>query len=471
MSIRNLGDWSPLGLDSDPIHADPDAVSAAQTRYEGIATTIDDAVTRLQKIVDTNSESLVGQYVEGLKSNASSLKDNLSKAAVRYHDVANQIKTYEPELDDGLSETAGALNDARSAVDAQNSANAMPDPQKNPDGTLTSDGQQQQTSKTNAQNSADDQLNAAKSRLNNAMDNLNAAGKRFGDAVNCNNYNDGLTDSAKDKLDAILKILSTIFGAIGMFLAGLALLIPGLDVIVLAGVAAGIAALGVDSKLYADGQGSVLDVVLGALGIGLAGVGAGIAQLAKGLSASAKAAAEGVEAVGDDAPTLDFAPGAFGEDIELGDLAPRPAGTAGGGDGAPNVIATNNFITPQNAATDWANISDWYNNPLTNAALGKLGGVTPEVGFWESAGMQWSAAKSMWGSAFSNPAGFFAEWGGVLGGWSGYRDLASVMGAVDEGISPLWFAWGGINGVFGLAYGLGYTGGRLTQSIPDVNPS
>jgi hypothetical protein len=346
----------------------------------------------------------------------------------------------------------------------------MPDTQKNPDGSLTADGQSQQTTKTNAQNSADDQLNAAKARLTNAMDNLTSAGTKLGDAVNCNNYNDGLTDSAKDKLDAILKILSTVFGAIGMFLAGLALLIPGLNVLVLGGVLAGIGGLVVDSILYHDGQGSVLDVVFGALGIGLAGIGAGVAQLAKGLASGARATANAVESVGDQAPHLDFSDGAFGDNIELGNLdEPLPAG--GGGQGGGNVIATNNFITPQNAATDWANISDWYNNPLVNAALGKLGGVTPDVGFWKSLETQFGAAKNMWGSVFSDPIGFLSEFGGVLGGWSGYRDLASIMGAVDEGISPLWFAWGGISGLFGVGYGLGYTGGRLTGSIPDVNPS
>ena len=472
MSIRNLGDWSPLGLGSDPVHADPDVVADAQTRYQNIASTIEDAVTRLGRIVDANSESLAGQYVQGLQSSASSLKDSLSKASVRYSDVASQIQTYEPELTEGLSETAGALNDARTAVEAQTSAQGLPDPQKNSDGTLTAQGQQQSTAKTNAVNQANDQLSAAKARLNNAMDNLNAAGKRFGDAVNSKNYKDGLTDTLKDKIDAVFAEISKIFGAIGMVLAGLAMLIPGVDAIVLAGVVAGVVALVANSVLLADGKGSVLDVVLGAVGLGMAGAGTFASQLLKGLSAGAREVATAAR-VGEDAVIpgggLDFQPGALGEDIELGSLA-RPAGTAAG-HVAPADMTVTFQVMPRNAATDWTNMSEWYNNPLTNAAIRGLGGQTPDIGFWESAGYQIQDAGKLWGKVFSDPAGFLKDWTGAIGGWSGYREFAGVMGAVGRTISPMWYAWGGVGLAWGLGAGLGYTGGRLNGNIPSIHVS
>lgn len=147
MSIRNL-DWSPLDRHSDPVHADPDVVAAAQKRYAHIATTIDDATAKLQQIVSTNSDSLAGQYVQGLKSEASSLNDRLTKAAVRYHDVANEIGKYEPDLDQGLSETAAALTDAEAAKTAQTKANGMPDPQKSSDGTTTPRSSRRATTRT-----------------------------------------------------------------------------------------------------------------------------------------------------------------------------------------------------------------------------------------------------------------------------------------------------------------------------------
>ena len=65
MSIRNLGDWSPLDLDQDPVYTDVERIEEARKRYQKIAVTIDDAITRLGKIVDAGSDSLAGQYVEG----------------------------------------------------------------------------------------------------------------------------------------------------------------------------------------------------------------------------------------------------------------------------------------------------------------------------------------------------------------------------------------------------------------------
>jgi hypothetical protein len=114
-------------------------------------------------------------------------------------------------------------------------------------------------------------------------------------------------------------------------------------------------------------------------------------------------------------------------------------------------------------------MSDWFNNPATNWLLGKLGVITPDIGFWQSAGMQFGKAGELWGTLFSNPVKFLTDWAGVIGGLSGFRDLAAVMAAVGGKISPLWFVWGGLNGAFGMG-GLIYTGGRLVGWIPSVNP-
>jgi uncharacterized protein YukE len=471
MTVRKLGDWSPLGLDSDPVYADPDVVSAAQKRYQHIAETIDDATAKLQKIVDTNSDSLAGQYVEGLKSEAGSLQDRLSKAAVRYHDVADEISKYEPDLERGLSETAGALTDAEEAKTAQTKAHGMPDPQKSSDGTVSSDEQQKETAKNKAISDADSKMAAAKARLNNALDALNVAGKRFGDAVNCKRYDDGLTDSFKDKLDAVMAKISQIFAIIGMVLAVLAILIPGVDILIFAGVVASAIALTADVVLYADGKGSVLDVVLDALGLGLAGLGAIASVAAKGLSNAARTLgnlASRPRPVTLNPPQLHWGPGA---PIELTSMGPA---TGAGIRTGPSVTTgvshvPGDFVVPTNAATGWTNMSDWFNNPATNWLLGKFGQITPEIGFWESAGMQFKGAGSMWATLFSDPLKFGKTWAGVIGGLSGFRDLSAIMAAVGGKISPLWYVWGGLNGAFVLGQ-LIYTGGRLENWIPDVNP-
>ncbi|MCZ4099702.1 hypothetical protein C8250_002525 [Streptomyces sp. So13.3] len=487
MAIRNL-DWSSLDLDSDPAYADPDVVSAAQKRYSHIATTIDDATAKLGQIVDSDSDSLAGQYVEGLKSEAGTLKDSLGKAAVRYHDVANEIGKYEPDLDRGLSETAGALQDADEAQGSQTKAKGLPDPTKSPDGTITPEEQQKGTDKEKANSEADSKMAAAKTRLNNAVDALNVAGKRFGDAVSARRYTDGLTDSYKDKLDAVMAKISQIFAIIGMILGVLAILIPGVNVIVIAGVVAGAVTLIANIVLYVDGKGSVLDVVLGAVGLGLAGLGAIVAVVGKGISSIAKAAA------------LANRPGGAGG-IQLVPLRPpagsipnfsRPfgAGNPRPGGGVPNFsrpFGPNNRpgnvpgrpapgsqpagAPPPNVAADWQNTSKWFNNPATNWLLGKFGATTPEIGFWASnwAGLQ--GAGKMWGTLLSDPAKFGKDFASILGGIKGPLDLSAITKAAGlGGISSLWFVWGGVNGAFGIGAGFIYTGGRLVGWIPAVNP-
>jgi hypothetical protein len=469
MSIRNL-DWSPLGLDSDPVRADLDVVDAAQTRYQKIASTIDDATSKLQMIVDTNSDSLAGKYVGALQSSASSLNDRLKKAGVRYHDVADEISKYEKPLGDSLTETAAALTDAETAQSAQSKANAMPDPQKSSDGTVSTAQQQVGDDKNKAVSTANDQMSAAKTRLNNALDALNKAGKQFGDAVNCKNYDDGLTDSFKDKLDAVMAKISQIFAIIGMVLAALAILIPGVDAIVLAGVVAGAITLVANIVLYHDGKGSVLDVVLGAVGLGLAGFGAAFSLVAKGMANSANTLgnlAGRARPITQNPPQLGWGPGAPIELTQLG-----PGATAGTGAG-PAVIAgirtvPGDFTVPVNPATSWQNLSDWFNNPATNWLLGKGGVITPDVGFFASALNQFKNAGSMWLTLFSDPLAFAKNWAGVIGGYSGFRGLADVMGAIGGKISPLWYVWGGLNGAFGMGAGFIYTGGRLNGWIPAV---
>lgn len=436
MSVRNLGDWSPLDLDSDPVYADPDKIDEAQKRYQKISDTLDDAIAKLTKIVDQGSDSLAGQYVEGLKSDASDVKDSLSKASVRYRDVASQIKIYQPHLQEGLDETAGALDDARDAKDAQTKAKAMPDGKKNDDGTLSPDEQQIQDAKDKATNAADDALSAAKNRLNNAMNALNTAGKAFGDAVNCNNYDDGLTDSLKDKIDAVFKEIGYVFGIIGMILGVLAILIPGVDLIVFAGLAAGVVSLVSSAVLYADGDGSLLDVVLGAVGLGVGIAGLGLGALGKGL---------GLGKLGSDpqgAPKIDFAPGWSGKPPKIswdenGD--PVWEGGAGSGDHGWVSGAGNGKV-------------DWPEGPGVGDPV--LVPPPPEIppAFW------------------TQFTGYLGKVWEALSGLSNAKDLSKALLALGFGKIPwLSFTWGGFNSIFNLA-NLIIAGGEATKWFPDVNP-
>jgi uncharacterized protein YukE len=263
--------------------ADPAEIEASQKRYQLISDTIDDAVSKLQKIVDAGENSLRGKWVDAVKDDAKSLKESLDKAAVRYHDVASEIKKYEPDLQLAITDVNAAERAEGGATASLDRANLMPDPQKDPDGNIPPEEQQKGEDKRKAQENANTQITVAKNRLTSALDALGVAGKRLGDAVNCKNYDDGLTDKINWRIMNIFKEISKIFGIIAMILTALAILIPGVGWLALAGVVAGAVTLIADSVLLAGGDGSVLAVVLGALGIGFAGLGAAVSFFGKSI--------------------------------------------------------------------------------------------------------------------------------------------------------------------------------------------
>ncbi|MFI1995897.1 WXG100 family type VII secretion target [Actinoplanes sp. NPDC020271] len=263
--------------------ADPAEIDTVQKRYQHISDTIDDTVAKLRKIIDAGSDALVGEWVEPLKKDATSIHDSLSKAAVRYHDVATEIDRYQPDLQHAIDEVTAAENEQDDGTAAVKSAAAMPDPQKGPDGTVSPEEQQKAADKERAQDEAQSRVTAAKNRLEAALDALDVAGKRFGDAVNCKNYDDGLTDSLKDKIMAVLKKISDIFAVVALVLTALAFLIPGVNGLAMAAFVVGAVLLISDIALLAGGEGSALSVALDAVGLGIGGLAARLGNAGKSL--------------------------------------------------------------------------------------------------------------------------------------------------------------------------------------------
>jgi hypothetical protein len=331
--------------------ADLTDVDAAQQRYQHIATTIDDAVAKLQKIVDADSDGLRGQYVAPLQKDAAAIKDSLSKAAVRYNDVASEIKKYEPELGQAKDDVKAALAAGEDADASLSQAKSMPDPQKASDGTLPPEEQQKDTAKKGALDEAGASVTAAKNRLTAALDALDVAGKRLGDAVNAKNYDDGLSDTLKDKVLAVLKVITKIFAVIAVILSVLAFLIPGAQAIAIAGVvAAGVLLVG-DSVLYAYGEAKVSDVVLDALGLVLPGVAAGFGKLAKSMDEVTKG---------------------------IGALKIKPGGALGLGSKPPLIPKPGFFDAPW---TGWKGLGTNYVNTLLDMnSFTSITALTPGAG-------------------------------------------------------------------------------------------
>jgi hypothetical protein len=326
---------------------------------------------------------------------------------VRYRDVAKQIAVYEPDLDHARTEIIAALNDDSDAEVALTSAKGLADPQKGSDGTISPEEQQKGTDKQNAINDANGRIGAAKNRLTAALDALDVSGKRLGDAVNCKNYDDGLTDSLKDKILAVFKMISKIFGVIALILTALAFLIPGVNLLVIGAIVAGAVLLISDSVLYANGEGDLSSVLLDAFGLGLGGLAAGIGKIAKFVGDIAKS---------------------------FGGLKFIPTLGAGGG-----VI------------------------PMIDLG-GTLGGLTKGPGFF---GAMWNGFKdagALWKNFFTgNFKAFFADYGALILDMGTFDELLSL--GRGWSLTNWYRAWGGLNIIFNLGAGAIWGGFQVAGSF------
>jgi hypothetical protein len=260
--------------------ADIVEVESELNRYGETADKLEDAVVKLKKIVDGASDSLVGKYVEKLQDDAKKIQDDLTKAGKRYRDAANEIGIYKPQLEVAIKELSTYETSTADAEANLTRANGMPDPQKGEDGKISTEEQDKGNAKQGKIDEANGALTAASDRLTRALDALDVAGKTLGDKVNCNNYDDGLTDSTKDKILEAFQWISYIFGKLALVFTVLAFLIPGLQVLAIAALVVGAVLLVSDSVLFANGMAKWSDVFLDALGLGLGGLGAAFSKVA-----------------------------------------------------------------------------------------------------------------------------------------------------------------------------------------------
>ncbi|WP_430789563.1 hypothetical protein [Actinoplanes sp. G11-F43] len=401
--------------------SDPARIEEAHKRYKHISDTIEDTVSQLSKIVSAGESGLKGSWAEKIKEDAESIKESLQKAGVRYHDAATEIGIYQPELEKAFTDVGAAETAEADANASLSRASALPDPQKGPDGTISPEEEQKGVDKKRLQDEASGDVTTAKNKLNAALDALGVAGKRLGDAVNCKNYDDGLTDKINWKIMQFFKWVSKIFGYIALAFAFLAVLFPGVGWIVVAGVVAGAVTLIADSVLLGGGDGSVLSVVLGAVGLGLAGLGAAVAKFGSKIGAmvsSWKGFQNGFGAKW----TLILGPNGKVTNIKF---------TFNGiGMGAPGSIGFREGL--KNMFTGfWGNFKNGFGNMFLNG----------------------------WGGFKGSLNGLMSTWWKNFAGIGTFKDLSWLKGLpfLNGGFNGLgtflqttWGAWGGLNQAFGI---------------------
>lgn len=284
MSARP-GNWQFLDHSRDPVGGDPARIAELTAYYATMAETISSEAAILGKIGDGDTTQLKGASADALRSRSRDVSGSLAQASGRYEAVGNALKGYAPQLDLALSESARALADAEAAEQSRVASNALADPSANrPSGAppLTDVETSEISQRTSAIGQASDAAAAAKVRLENALSVFRDAGKAASTVIRAA-WDDGLTDTLSYKIKEFfknfLKILVKVLMWIGVALAVLAFFIPGLAALALAGLVVAVISLAASTALAAMGEGSWLDVILGAVSILLLGSGALIAKI------------------------------------------------------------------------------------------------------------------------------------------------------------------------------------------------
>lgn len=263
------GPWELLDRPSDPVVADRAAIDSRLAHFRSLADAMRVEGQRLAKI--GSGEALAGKYADELRSASQDVAKDLNQVVGRYDAVVQALVAYQPALDAALAGSAAALDDAIDASGAVRQADALPLATAAAGAELTPQQVQANDDKTAATNAAAGRLQAAKARLAGVLASLDDAGREAAATVR-RGFGDGLTDSGWDRFKyafkKFLKILVQVLTYIGMALAVIAIIIPGVGPLIFAaGAAIGAVALAAEIGLMALGEGSWLD-----LGMALAGM-------------------------------------------------------------------------------------------------------------------------------------------------------------------------------------------------------
>jgi hypothetical protein len=330
--------WQPLGLDTDPVPGDPQAVSQEARHLATVANTIAGQIAAMRKIANENTET--GQHAETIRSTALSLASSLQAVATRYAKVSSALSGWVPELEQAQALSIRALNEAEAPYARLNQAVILP---SGPD--LTTAQKQEIASYHTSLQRAQDQLDAAKALLTRATTLRDTQAAYCAAKIN-QACDDSLTDHDSfwgDIAWAVRDVctgLEVVATAAAVTAFVLAQFVPGLDVIVdalVAGAFYATLAATVGRFVLADTHnGSWLDFGLDAFACLTFGTGRFLGAAAKTLAADAEAASQSamvtelVDGTGAKAAELARYANMMGSDVgELAErFAPKLAQTA-----------------------------------------------------------------------------------------------------------------------------------------------
>lgn len=154
--------WQPLGLDTDPVPGDPQAVSAEAAHLASVARTVTGQLAALRKISADSTET--GQHAEKIRAAALSLAGSLQAVAARYARTSSALTGWVPELEQAQAMSIRALNEAEAPYARLRQAVILPS------GPNLTAAQQEQIAGYNASmRRAQDQLDTARVLLTRAV--------------------------------------------------------------------------------------------------------------------------------------------------------------------------------------------------------------------------------------------------------------------------------------------------------------
>ncbi|MFE7407733.1 polymorphic toxin-type HINT domain-containing protein [Isoptericola sp. NPDC057559] len=292
-------DWSPVGLDSDPTPGDPVLVLAGGQDYLEVAGSIDDAAGAMSRL---DVAGTVSQAVDALMETKEDTVSEIRRAHSRYQATGEALVDYARTLDRVQAETLAALEKARSARDAADSAAGSRDRYQDlaDQATDVEEKREYQQQADAAGGNADDangQAAAARSDIEGSVADRDRAASdavsRIEDITSGDDLNDSWWDDWGSKVVAaiadIADMISTIAGLLAIVVAFIPVVGTALAgvLIVVAAVAAIVSALA-NITLAATGERSWAEAGIAIAGAALSVIGlGGAAKAATGLSKAA----------------------------------------------------------------------------------------------------------------------------------------------------------------------------------------
>lgn len=302
--------WQPLGLDTDPVPGDPQALTTEAQHLASIAHTITGQIAAMHKIASDTTET--GLHATKIRSTALSLAGSLQAVAGRYAKVSSALTAWIPELEQAQALSLRALNEAELPYAKLHQSVTLPSGSH-----LTAAQKQEIADHNQSMQRAQDQLDAAKALLTKAITLRDTEAARCAAKIN-QASNDSLIDhtsflgsilgAAEGAFDDVERAVGHVAKALKDVCLVLEVVAAGLALVALACTGVGIlleaaffltgAALLLRTLLAVTGNGSWTDVITDAAALLTLGIGGGISGLG-GLVGRAGKTIDGAVEIGD----------------------------------------------------------------------------------------------------------------------------------------------------------------------------